>query len=123
MANDDEPGWSKKGEAFKSFQPRREVVKPTGWYIAQYWCLEVFGKLRRLINLRKNKEGSIHTEEGRASADNTNPPVAEPTPGASNVGADTAGRKAELQEQYEPELERGDWKRVVDLPSFWMVAA
>ncbi|KAI1098319.1 hypothetical protein F4804DRAFT_128427 [Jackrogersella minutella] len=50
MSTDKDSRWAKKGGGFQSFQPRREVVKPSEWCVALYLGLEI---LRHMVTLKE----------------------------------------------------------------------
>ena len=74
MASDDATEWSEIGQAFKSFQPRREIVKPSEWHVSRYWVVEILRKLRALQEhwnkFRENSPGE-HTSPPGEDQDTT----------------------------------------------------
>ena len=51
MASDPDPKWLKRGQAFRSFEPRWEPAQPSEWYLVQYWAVEHLRKLLHILRV------------------------------------------------------------------------
>ncbi|KAI1380653.1 hypothetical protein F4677DRAFT_194030 [Hypoxylon crocopeplum] len=84
MSRDKDRKWAEKGEGFLSFQPRREILKPSEWYVGLYWGVEVLRRLR-----------IVPRDTPSPNVGSTPEAVATSSPNPDNAGADVGNISSE----------------------------
>ena len=113
MAKDDDQIWSERGVGFQSFQPRREIVKPSEWYVARYWVVEILRNLKvRRETPEASRETNEHVDPSRGERSHRIPiPLSE-----SNTGDGGVNPEPQLQSQFQAKVGRRKGKAMVDSP-------
>ena len=113
MAKDDDQTWSKRGRAFQSFQPRRETVKPSEWYMARYWGKEI---LRKRKVRRVTLEGFWETNQRAALSHGERSQRMPIPPSAPNAGDGNVHPEPQPQSQPGTKVDKGKRKATVVSP-------
>ena len=110
MAKDHDQTWSERGRAFQSFQPRRDIIKPSEWYIARYWGMEI---LRKLRVGRETPEGSREPNEHAAPSHGERSQRMPIPPSAPNAGDGNVHPEPQPQSQPGTKVDKGKRKATV----------